>query len=220
MIPLYDKLRPRRFPWITWALIGLNGLVFYYELTLGETGLYRLIQAWGLIPSHLLANPQTAWITVFSSMFIHGGWFHLISNMWMLLIFGDNIEDRLGGARYLAFYLLSGIAAALLQIFLIPASGMPIVGASGAIAGLLGAYMLLFPHAHIASLLPILFIFTLVEVPAVVFLGFWFLSQLFSGWLALQGAGSSGIAWWAHIGGFTFGMLGVRFFVRRQMRLS
>ena len=215
MFPLYDTLRSRRFPIVNWILIILNGMVFYYELKLGEAGLYRFIQTWGLVPFQLTSNPAETWPTIFTSMFLHGGWFHILSNMWILVIFGDNIEDRLGGGRYLIFYLLSGTAAALMQAYLSPASNLPMIGASGAIAGVLGAFLILFPRARIASLVPIFFIFTLVEVPAVFFLGFWFVLQLFSGWLALQGADMSGVAWWAHIGGFIFGMLAIQLFVRR-----
>jgi len=218
MFPLYDTLRSRRFPLLNWMLIALNGIVFYHELTLGEDGLQRFILTWGLIPSRFASNPAGTWITVVSSMFIHGGWFHILSNMWILAVFGDNIEDRLGGLRYLIFYLLSGAAAAFLQTYLMPGSATPMVGASGAIAGVLGAYLFLFPRARIASLVPILFTFTLVELPAAVFLGFWFLSQLFSGWLSLQGAETSGIAWWAHIGGFLFGLLAIKLFARRRVR--
>lgn len=216
MFPLYDTLRSRRSPIVNWMLILLNGMAFYYELKLGAAGLNRFIHTWGLIPFQLTSNPAETWITIFTSMFLHGGWFHILSNMWVLAIFGDNIEDRMGGGRYLIFYLLSGTAAALMQVFLSPASNQPMVGASGAIAGVLGAYLILFPRARIASLVPIFFIFTVIEIPAVIFLGFWFVSQLFSGWLALYGAGMSGIAWWAHIGGFVFGMFAVRLFVRRQ----
>lgn len=206
MIPLYDTLRARRFPAVTVLLVILNALVFFYELRLGRAGLEGFIRTWGLIPSNLLAHLETAWSTLFSSMFIHGGWFHLISNMWVLIIFGDNIEDRLGRLRYLFFYILSGLAAALLQVYILGGSSAPMVGASGAIAGVLGAYLILYPRARIASLVPIVFIFTIVEIPAVLFLLFWFVSQLFSGWLSLGGGTGSGIAWWAHIGGFVFGM--------------
>lgn len=206
MIPLYDTLRARRFPAITVFLVILNALVFYYELRLGKAGLEDFIRTWGLIPSNLLRNLETAWPTIFSSMFIHGGWFHLLSNMWVLLIFGDNIEDRLGRLRYLFFYGLGGLAAALMQVYILRNSETPMVGASGAIAAVLGAYLVLYPRARIASLVPILFIFTIVEVPALIYLAFWFISQLFSGWLMLNGGSGSGIAWWAHIGGFLSGM--------------
>lgn len=216
MFPLYDTVRSRKFPIVNWTLIILCGLAFYYEWQLTEADLNRFIHTWGLIPSRLSADPADAWVTVFSSMFLHGGWFHLLSNMWILVIFGDNIEERFGSASYLIFYLLSGVAAALLEVYISPASNIPTIGASGAIAGVLGAYLIQYPKARVASLVPILFIFTIVELPAVVFLGFWFVLQLFSGWLALQGADVSGIAWWAHIGGFVFGMLTSFLFVRRR----
>ncbi len=216
MIPLYDTLRPRRFPTVNWMLIILNGLVFYYELKLGKAGLNRFIHDWGLVPFQLTSNPAETWVTIFTSMFLHGGWFHILSNMWILAIFGNNVEAQMGSGRYFIFYLLSGIAAASLQTYLSAVNDMPMIGASGAIAGVLGAYLILFPQARIASLVPILFIFTIVEIPAVIFLGFWFISQLFSGWLALQGADINSVAWWAHIGGFVFGMFAVGFFAKRR----
>jgi len=216
MFPLYDTLRPRRFPLVNWALILLNGLVFYYEVTMGEERLRSFIFDWGLVPAQLTSNYAKAWVTVFTSMFLHGGWVHILGNMWTLVIFGDNIEDRMGHGRYLIFYLLSGVAAALLQTYLAPSNQTPMIGASGAIAGVLGAYIVLFPRAQVASLVPILFLFTLVELPAVVYLGFWFVMQLFSGWLALQGAATNGVAWWAHIGGFVFGLITVHLFARRR----
>jgi membrane associated rhomboid family serine protease len=217
MIPLYDTIRPRQFPFINWLLIFANAAVFWYELQLGESALQDFIFTWGLVPAELISNPQEEWRTIFSSMFLHGGWFHLLSNMWVLYIFGDNIEDRVGSLRYLIFYLLSGIAAASLQIFVMQGSSVPMIGASGAIAGVLGAYLISYPGARIASLVPILFIFTIVDVPAVLFLIFWFISQLYSGLFAMQGGSSSGIAWWAHIGGFIFGLIMVSFFRRRTV---
>lgn len=216
MFPLYDTVRSRRFPIINWMLVLLNGLVFYYELTLGETELHRFILDWGLVPAQLALDSAESWLRILSSMFLHGGWFHIISNMWILIIFGDNVEDRMGGMRYLLFYLLSGTAAALLQAFLYPDSAIPMIGASGAIAGVLGAYLVLYPRARIASIVPIFFIFTVIELPALIFLGFWFVSQLFQGWLALGGADMGGVAWWAHIGGFIFGLVMVRLFARRR----
>ena len=215
MIPLYDTIRTRQFPFINWLLILANAAVFWYELQLGEGGLQNFIFTWGLIPEHLMENPQEQWLTIFTSMFLHGGWFHLLSNMWVLYIFGDNIEDRVGSPRYLIFYLLGGMAAAFLQIFVVQSSSVPMIGASGAIAGVLGAYLVSFPGSRIASLVPILFIFTIVEIPAIIFLIFWFVSQLYSGLFAMQGAAASGIAWWAHIGGFIFGLIMVPFFRRR-----
>ena len=215
MIPLYDTIRSRRFPLVNWILILANAAVFWFELRIGEAALQNFIFTWGLVPAQFLSAPREAWLTIFTSMFLHGGWFHLLSNMWVLYIFGDNIEDRVGGARYLLFYLLSGAAAAFLQIFITQDSSVPMIGASGAIAGVLGAYLISYPGARIASLVPILFIFTIVDVPAVIFLIFWFVSQLYSGLFAIQGGSASGIAWWAHIGGFIFGLIMVSFFRRR-----
>jgi membrane associated rhomboid family serine protease len=218
MIPLYDTVRSRTFPFINLLLIAANVAAFLYELQLGAPALERFIFTWGVVPTQIAGDLTGSWPTIFTSMFLHGGWFHLISNMWFLYIFGDNVEARLGGIRYLLFYLLSGVAAVLLQTYLLPASTVPMIGASGAIAGVLGAYLISFPHSRIASLVPIIFIFTIIEVPAVIFLVFWFLSQLYSGWFAMQGASASGIAWWAHIGGFVFGVLMVSFFARRTVR--
>lgn len=215
MFPLYDTQRSRRFPLINWAIIAANAVAFLYELQLSAGALQGFITSWGLVPARLLADPSQAWITIFTSMFLHGGWFHILSNMWVLYIFGDNIEDRMGQAGYLMFYLLSGVAAGLLQVYILPGSGQPMVGASGAIAGVLGAYLILFPGARVASLVPILFIFTIIEIPAVIFLVFWFVSQLFSGLMSLNGASGGGIAWWAHIGGFLFGILANNFFTQR-----
>jgi membrane associated rhomboid family serine protease len=215
MFPLYDTVRSRKFPIVNVTLIAANVLAYLYELQMGPAALKGFIFAWGLIPSHFLSDPSNSWLNIFSSMFLHGGWFHILSNMWVLFIFGDNVEARLGKIRYIVFYLLSGVAAALLQTYFLPTSQEPMIGASGAIAGVLGAYLVLFPNSRIASLVPIFFIFTLVEVPAFIFLLFWFVSQLYSGWFAIQGGGASGIAWWAHIGGFVFGVVMVSFFRRR-----
>ena len=218
MFPLYETVRSRKFPLVNLTLILANVLVFLYELQLGPDALKDFIFIWGLIPANLFSDLQTTWITFFSSMFLHGGWFHIINNLWVLFIFGDNVEAGMGKIRYLVFYLLSGVAAGLLQSYIQPSSTVPMIGASGAIAGVLGAYLILFPRSRIASLVPILFIFTIVEIPAMLFLIFWFVSQLYSGLGAIGGGGESGIAWWAHIGGFMFGALMVSFFaVRRRM---
>lgn len=218
MFPLYDTVRSRTFPFINLTLILANVLAFLYELQLGADVLKDFIFTWGLIPANVFSDPQTTWTTFFSSMFLHGGWFHIINNMWVLFIFGDNVEAGMGKIRYLIFYLLSGVAAGLLQLYILPSSTVPMIGASGAVAGVLGAYLILFPRSRIASLVPILFIFTIVEIPALLFLLFWFVSQLYSGLGAIQGGGESGIAWWAHIGGFLFGALMVSFFaVRRRI---
>jgi membrane associated rhomboid family serine protease len=215
MLPLYDTVRSRRFPLITLALIAANVLAFLYELQLSPSVLERFIFTWGLVPAQLTSDFPGAWMTIFTAMFLHGGWFHLLSNMWFLYLFGDNVEARMGAGRYLIFYLLSGVAAVLLQTYILPGSSVPMIGASGAIAGVLGAYLISFPRSRIASLVPILFIFTIVEIPAAIFLVFWFISQVYSGLFAMQGASESGIAWWAHIGGFVFGVMMVSFFARR-----
>jgi len=217
MIPLYDTARRRRMPLVTWLLIATNIAIFIYEVGSSPAALERLIRTWGLVPAQFFAEPQTEWITIVTSMFLHGGWLHILSNMWVLFIFGDNVEERMGGLSYLLFYVLSGVAAALMQSFLLPSSSEPMIGASGAIAGVLGAYLILFPHARVASLVPILFIFTVIQVPATLFLLFWFVLQLFSGWLAIGGAAGSGVAWWAHVGGFLFGILSVFLFARRRI---
>lgn len=215
MVPLYDTVRSRSFPVVNLTLIVANSLAFLYELQMDPAALEQFIFHWGLSPARLLADPSTMWRTIFSAMFLHGGWFHILSNMWVLFIFGDNVEAAMGRIRYLVFYLLSGVAAALLQSYVLPSSQVPMIGASGAVAGVLGAYLVLFPRSRIASLVPILFIFTIIEIPAALFLIFWFVSQLYSGWFSIQGAGESGIAWWAHIGGFVFGLIMVFFFRKK-----
>jgi len=221
MFPLYDTVRSRSFPLINLALIFANLLAFLYELQLDPAALEEFIFTWGLIPARLIGDPNATWTRFFSSMFLHGGWFHIINNMWVLFIFGDNVEAGMGKIRYLLFYLLSGVAAGLLQSYIQPSSTVPMIGASGAVAGVLGAYLILFPRSRIASILPILFIFTIVEIPAMLFLIFWFVSQLYSGLFAIQGGGESGIAWWAHIGGFIFGVIMVSFFaIKRRTAYS
>ncbi len=219
MFPLYDTARSRKFPIINLTIIAINLLAFLYELQMGSAA-QKFIMQWGLTPNRFVADPANAWIYIFSAMFLHGGWFHILSNLWVLFIFGDNVEARMGGFRYLLFYLLSGAAAGLMQTYILPSSNVPMIGASGAIAGVLGAYLVLFPRARVASLVPIFFIFTIVEIPAFVFLLFWFVSQLYSGLFTIQGGGTSGIAWWAHIGGFIFGLVMVSLFKGRTAHRS
>ena len=218
MIPLYDTARTRKFPLVNLTLIVANVLVFLYELQMGPNAIQDFMFTWGLVPVRMAGDPGAAWRTIYTSMFLHGGWLHIISNMWVLFIFGDNVEARMGKIKYLVFYLLSGTAAGLLQTFILPTSEVPMVGASGAIAGVLGAYLVLFPRSRVASLVPIFFIFTIVEIPAFLFLIFWFFSQLYSGLFSIQGGAGSGIAWWAHIGGFTFGLLMSFVFANRRPR--
>jgi membrane associated rhomboid family serine protease len=226
MLPIRDTVRSYSFPAVNWALIGFNLVVFLYEATLSPARFNQLIATYGLVPARLhLADLQWVLIhpfalaTLFTSMFLHGGWFHVISNMWFLYIFGDNVEDRMGPLRYLAFYLASGLIAALVQALTVPNSQLPTIGASGAIAGVLGAYVLMFPKGRVITLI-LIFIFPwFVEIPAVFYLGFWFVTQILSGisFLTLPSAADmGGIAWWAHIGGFVFGMVFYRFFIPRR----
>jgi membrane associated rhomboid family serine protease len=215
MIPLKDTNRSRTFPLITVFLIVLNGLVFFYELTLGQRSLTRFFYAFGVVPSFYF-DPEywqstgllSGSLPLLTSMFLHGGWLHFLGNMLYLWVFGDNIEDRLGHFRFFGFYLACGLAAAFLHVFTNIGSDVPTVGASGAIAGVLGAYLVLFPGARVLTLVPIFFFFQLVELPALIFLGFWFVMQFFSGAMSLA-AGErqiGGTAWWAHIGGFVTGI--------------
>lgn len=213
MIPLYDTVRSHKFPLVTLALITANFLVFLFEAQLNARSLQGFIFTWGLVPRRFMEDPFSGWLFIITSMFLHGGWLHIISNMWVLFIFGNNVEASMGRLRYLVFYMLSGTAAALLQVYIQPASLSPLIGASGAIAGVLGAYLILFPRARIASLVFLFIIFTIVEIPASILLLLWLGLQVYSGLFSVQG---SGIAWWAHIGGFIFGAVMVSFFAVRR----
>jgi len=213
MIPLRDENPSATTPFVTWVLVAINVIVFVFELSLGPE-LRTFIFDWGLVPARLTLalrfgdEPITGpALTVFSSMFLHGGWLHLVGNMWYLWIFGDNIEDRLGHVKYLVFYLLAGLAAGLLHYATNSESRVPTVGASGAIAGVLGAYLAAFPRARVVTLLPLFPFFRVVALPAMVVLGLWFVIQFFSGALSLGYSTGGGVAWWAHIGGFGFGYL-------------
>ena len=218
MLPLRDNIPSRSLPLVNWALIALNVLVFIYQTGLKPLALNNLINTYGVIPAQLsLAHPST-WIPLVTAIFLHGGWFHLISNMWVLFIFGDNIEDRMGHFRYLGFYVLGGVFANVLQAMITPSSLVPAIGASGAIAAVLGGYFFLFPRARVVTLIPIFLYPWIVEISAFIFLGFWFIMQLYSGFQSLsmpEGTSVGGIAWWAHIGGFVFGIFAVLIFGRR-----
>ncbi len=221
MIPLRDNIPSRRFPVVNSGLIALNVLVFLFEsFLLSGDPLQRFTSSWGLVPARFWQlGDFHSYLTVFTSMFLHGGWWHLISNMLALYIFGDNIEDRVGHVRYLLFYLLSGVAAAGVHLIAYAESTLPTVGASGAIAGVLGAYLILYPQARVLTLVPVFYFIRLIELPALIYLGFWFISQLFNGLFALAAADvfqSGGVAWWAHIGGFVFGLAVIRLIASRQ----
>ena len=214
MIPLRDATPAQSVPAATVLLIALNVLAFLYELSLGRA-LDAFIMQYGAVPLRFTWASQRGdvstvqrFLPLFTSMFLHGGLLHLGGNMLYLWIFGDNVEDRLGHVRFLVFYLACGLAAALTQIYVHPTSKIPMVGASGAVAGVLGAYLILFPHAQVLALIPIFFFFQLVELPAALFLIFWFLTQFLSGAASITGAPylTGGVAWWAHIGGFASGV--------------
>ena len=208
MIPLQDDVRTRTFPVVPWLLLAANVVVFFYELRLGP-GLDGFFAEWGLIPARLVAaeNPA-ALVPLFTSIFLHGGLLHVAGNMLYLHIFGDNVEDRIGHLRFLGFYLAAGGVASLTHAFLSPGSTVPMVGASGAIAGVMGAYFVNFPRARVMTAVPIFFFIHFVRVPAVLLLLLWFLLQLVSGSAALEGGNAeAGVAWWAHVGGFVFGVL-------------
>jgi membrane associated rhomboid family serine protease len=224
MFPLRDTIRARTFPVVTYIIIGLNVLVFLFEASMNQSGFNRVLSTFGLIPGRLsLARPVT-YLTLLTSVFLHGSWFHLISNMWTLFIFGDNVEDRLGHGGYLVFYLVTGVLAGLTHVLFVQGSQVPTVGASGAIAGVLGAYFLLFPRGRVLTFIPLFFLPWLVEIPAFIYLGFWFFSQLSSGLMSLGHLGSggsfSGIAWWAHIGGFVSGLVVIGAFLGGRRRRS
>lgn len=210
MIPLRD-LNPRlSTPVVTYALIAVNLAVFLFETSLDEGALKLVVEQHGVVPQVLSEGiVDGRWTTLLSSLFLHGGWLHLLSNMWFLHVFGDNVEERLGHLRYLGFYLLCGGCAAIAQVAMDPSSTVPMVGASGAIAGLLGAYVVLAPNARIVTLVPIFIFVQFVELPAYVFIFVWFGLQLLMGWMALDDIGDAtgGIAFFAHIGGFVAGLV-------------
>lgn len=210
MIPISDELPSRRMPLVTWGLIGVNVLVFFWELMLGPD-LDRFFMMWGAVPAFITNPARYPWapLTLLTSMFLHGGWMHLIGNMLYLWIFGDNVEDALGRMGYLLFYLAAGVAAGLAQVMVAPSSTIPGVGASGAIAGVLAVYLVLYPAAPVRVLVPGFYMMRIARVPALIVLGFWFVIQLFNGFLSLGAAtmATGGVAWFAHIGGFLAGLV-------------
>ncbi len=219
MIPLRDAQKTESFPVVNITLIAINVGVFLYEMSLGRR-LENFIQAAAFVPANFfqaggaIADARS----VFVSMFLHGGWMHLIGNVLYLWIFGDNIEDRLGHAKYALFYLLCGWAATLAHGFADMSSQVPSIGASGAIAGVLGAYLLLFPQGRVLTLVPLGFFTQIRELPAILVLGMWFVLQFFSGVLSLGAREQAGVAWWAHIGGFVTGMILIKIMARREPR--
>lgn len=227
MIPIRDNVPSRYPPFMTLLLIVFTVFIFFLEISIPPEMMRKITFLFGLVPVRAFA-PETlptrlAWtgryLPFLSSIFLHGSWLHLIGNMWALWLFGDNIEDRLGSLRFLLFYLFTGIVAGAVHVLTNPGGMVPAIGASGAIAGVMGAYFLLYPTARVITLFPIFFIPFFVEIPALLYLGGWFLTQLFGGAVSFLGGGQAGgIAWWAHIGGFIGGFLTIRIFMRGARR--
>ncbi|HEY8462587.1 MAG TPA: rhomboid family intramembrane serine protease [Bacillota bacterium] len=217
MIPLRDTIPSRRLPVMTILLIGINIYIFYLQSGLTPEEYHRFINNFALFPLEF-ANPglenrliPTALVTY---MFLHESLFHLISNLWALWLFGDNVEDRMGAWRFLGFYLLAGLVSGLFHIYFNPGSAAPTIGASGAIAGVMGAYIMMYPTAKIVTLVPIFFIPWFINIPAVIYLAFWFLSQVYAALGSRGESFASGVAWWAHVGGFLTGLLSNRLFTK------
>ncbi|CAK7041289.1 MAG: hypothetical protein DELT_00794 [Desulfovibrio sp.] len=197
ILPLTDSIPSIRRPHAAWGIIAVTAVVFLYQKSLGDPGFTVSVFEFGLVPQRAMSCERLSGLLTY--MLLHGGWWHAISNLWMFWIFADNVEDVMGPWRFTIFYVLCGIIAGLAHCFVYPESGVPVVGASGAISGVLGAYFLLYPHARVTTLV----FFLILRLPAALYLGGWFLLQLFSA----LGEGGSGIAWWAHLGGFVAGML-------------
>lgn len=225
MIPLRDNIPTLRFAYVTYAFIALNVLVFAYELSLGPEGYVAFINRWGYTPSLVTGTVRSGEFdlrilsTLVTSVFIHGGWIHILGNMLYLHIFGNNVEDSMGRGRFVVFYLVIGVLANFGQIVVSPDSTVPGVGASGAIAGVLGAYMLLYPRAGVLVLVPIFFFLRFFTLPAVAVLLFWFVIQVFQGTLTLAAglAGAGGVAFWVHAAGFVLGMALIGLFRDRRL---
>lgn len=209
MIPIRDLNPTRITPWVTWSIILLCILVYLWEALLPDPAMREFVFTWGMVPQRLAASftDPTVVVTVLTSMFMHGGFMHALGNLWFLQIFGDNVEENFGHARFSVFYLLTGAAAAITQAAVDPSSQVPMVGASGAIAGVLAAYLVLFPRARVQTLIPLFVFIQWAEIPAVVFIAVWFVYQFFSGVGSLAHGMQGGVAWWAHIGGFFAGLI-------------
>ena len=227
-IPLNDNIRRRTFWAVTLSLIVVNTWAFLYELSLGHL-LDRFIFTYGLVPARymtaqgfVIPSVLALFVPIFVSMFLHGGWLHLIGNMLFLFVFGRSVEDRFGHARFLALYFVSGVGAAFLHIYLNAGSRIPSIGASGAIAGILGAYFICFPRARITTVIFLVFFFWTIRLPALLVLGYWFLVQFATGFqmLTIQSATGGGVAWWAHVGGFLTGLILALVFQPRRPRVE
>lgn len=222
MIPIRDNIPSRRFPVMNAVLIGINVILFLYEVSLAVPEREAFLRVYGMIPRQVTgffameAVSLADFGSVVTAMFLHGSWMHIIGNMLFLWVFGDNVEDIVGSWRYLLLYLLAGAVGNLAHVITNPASALPTIGASGAVAGILGAYLINFAHARVVTIIPLgIFLWT-VELPALFFLLFWFVIQLISGFASLGVESVGGVAWWAHIGGFLAGVLLVRYLRERR----
>jgi membrane associated rhomboid family serine protease len=223
MFPLRDTVPSRSAPVMTWLLIGVNVAAFLYQLVLPPESLEAMVYRFAMVPAEISSTDWSMPLGVplhllpfLTSMFLHGGLLHIVANLWTLWIFGDNVEDRMGPLRFLVFYLLCGLFAGFVHWITNPSSAVPTVGASGAIAGVLGAYLLLYPRARVVTAVPIVFYPIVFELPAVIYLGLWFLLQIWSGFTSMANpTDAGGVAWWAHIGGFVAGMALLAVFKRR-----
>ena len=207
MFPIRDTNKSNTFPIVNWIIIVINASIFFVQVRLPRETVEIVYSTFGVVPIRFTELHLLAPISLFSSQFLHGGWLHIIRNLWILYIFGDNVEDRMGHIQYLVFYLMTGVIGGLLQVITQPFSTIPIIGASGAISGVLGAYILFFPRARVLTFVPIFILPWLVEIPAVIFLGVWFLSQFVNVINEASSVISSGVAYWAHLGGFGAGFL-------------
>jgi membrane associated rhomboid family serine protease len=214
MFPISDNTPSRRFPFINLAIIGFTCYVFYLQLTSGDPE--GFIYQYALIPAGIDWADYLTWVPFLTSIFLHGGLLHILSNMWFLWVFGDNVEGHLPPFFYLIFYLFCGVAGGLTQYFLAPGSDIPMLGASGAIAGILGAYLRLFPHHKVKTLFPVFGFFTIANISAGFILLYWFVLQLISGATSLGGLDQGGVAFWAHIGGFVAGFLFIKPFAYKE----
>jgi membrane associated rhomboid family serine protease len=226
VIPLRDNIPSKTTPLVVWSIIALNCYVFYLQITAGgPQGFERFIERWAVFPARLFANPHKYWVTLVTAAFLHGGWMHIIGNMVFLYIFGHSVEDRMGHLKFLVFYLLIAIFANGSQAFVSQTSKIPLIGASGAIAGVLGAYFFYYPHARILTLVPFGFFIRVMEIPAFIFLGFWFLIQTLDTTRSLAGQmvqhqDTGGIAFLAHAAGFVAGLILSPFFADKRSRFK
>lgn len=225
MIPLKDTTPRHSFPFITVLLIVANFIVFFHQISLSPAAGDAFIRMYGLVPRRIelaMAGRHyslvQAFVPLFTCMFLHGGWLHIIGNMWFLWIFGGNVEDRMGSASYLIFYVICGLGSGISQVAFSWGSAIPSIGASGAISGVLGAYILFFPRSRILSLVPLLIIWFLARIPAWIFIGLWFIVEFLSGLGSLTTETSGGIAWWAHVGGFLLGVILAKSFASSSPR--